>query len=293
MRINRLPAWFRQELPNSIALKRLRLLCEFKINTVCKEANCPNLGECFKNSRLTFMILGNTCTRNCRFCAVEKKGDGNLKIDLDEPTRIAAFVKRLRLRYAVITSVTRQDLADGGAAVFAKTVELVRAVNSSIKIEILIPDFCGSISSIKTVVDAGADVVGHNIETVKRLHKELKPEANYETSLEVLAKIKTLKPFLVTKSSLLLGLGESEEEVIETMSDLRDRRCDILILGQYLAPSVHHYPVKEFINLGQFQRYRQIGISLGFKEIVSTPIARSSYRAEEVYYQVVQKPLLT
>lgn len=283
---NRLPPYFRQEIPDSITLNKLHLLSELNIHTVCQEAKCPNLSHCFKDSRLTFMILGEVCTRNCRFCGVRKSDNKPLAIDLEEPLRIQEAVKKLGLSYTVITSVTRDDLEDGGVRVFAKTVELIHALNRGVNVELLIPDFSGSVASLKTIIDANPSMVAHNIETVKRLYKELKPKSNYQISLDILSKIKELNPSLTTKSSIILGLGETEEEVIHTMEDLRNTDCDILTLGQYLAPSINHYPIKEFINIERFQSYRRIGLALGFKAVLSGPLVRSSYQAEEVYREI-------
>jgi lipoic acid synthetase len=280
---NRLPYWFKQDLPDDTTLTMLGLLSGFNINTVCQKAKCPNLNYCFKKSKLTFMILGDTCSRNCRFCAVDKSDNKNRGLDLDEPFRIAEAVKELGLDYAVITSVTRDDLEDAGASVFAKTIELIRSINRNIKVEVLIPDFQGKITSLKCVSDAVPDVMAHNLEAVSRLYKYLKPGCDYEVSLGILKKIKELNPAIITKSSLILGIGETENEVIAAMEDLRDADCDILTLGQYLSPSVNHYPVEEFIDLEQFQRYSKIGLDLGFKALLSGPLVRSSYRAEEVY----------
>lgn len=285
--MNRLPLWFRQELPDEPTLKKMQLLSELNVNTVCKEAKCPNLSYCFKNAKLTFMILGDVCTRNCRFCAVKKSDGKSLTLDLEEPLRIARVVRELGLNYVVITSVTRDDLKDGGAEIFAKTIELIHALNRNIKVEVLIPDFSGNPLGLKTVIDARPCVVGHNIETVKRSYKELKPKSDYRVSLDILNKIKEINPLLTTKSSLILGLGETEGEVISTLRDLRYARCDILTLGQYLAPSLDHYPIKEFIGIKQFNRYKDIGTALGFKAVLSGPLVRSSYRAEEAYKEVV------
>jgi lipoic acid synthetase len=284
--INRLPNWFRQDIPDVNIWQRLRLLSEFKVNTVCQAAKCPNLSDCFRNRRLTFMLLGNVCSRNCRFC---KLGTVlNLKqnypcVDLDEPFRIAEMVKELGLNYVVITSVSRDDLADGGASVFAKTIELIHCLKKEIKAEALIPDFSGDVTCLKKIIDAGPAVIAHNLETVKRLYPEVRPKANYSLSLELLRKIKELNSSLITKSSLILGMGEKETEVIATLQDLSAVNCDILTLGQYLAPSKEHYPVKEFINPEQFIRYRQIGLDLGFKGVFSGPKVRSSYCAQEMY----------
>jgi len=233
------------------------------------------------------MILGNICTRNCRFCGVEKSDGRPLGLDLEEPFRIAEVVKKLGLRYVVITSVTRDDLQDRGAEVFAKTVNLIHALNKDIKIEVLIPDFSGNTASLKAVIDSQPTVLGHNIETVKRLHSQLKSlQASFQVSLDLLRKIKELNPGLTTKSSLILGMGETEAEVIGTMQDLKYVHCDILTFGQYLAPSIDHYPVQEFVSIEQFRKYREIGMDLGFKAVLSAPLVRSSYQAEEVYNEV-------
>lgn len=281
--INRLPLWFRQNIPGNIALSRMHLLSELKVNTVCSEARCPNFGDCFSNLRLTFMILGDICTRNCKFCAVEKSNAKLLDFDLDEPWRIAGVVGKLGLKYVVLTSATRDDLEDGGASIFFRTIELIHTLNKGIKVEVLIPDFKGKLDCIKRVLDAHPQVIAHNLETVKRLYAEIRPKADYELSLGVLRKIKEVSPTSVTKSSLMLGLGEREEEVKLTLQDLRGVDCDIITLGQYLAPSQNHYPVQEFISWEKFMRYREMGIALGFKVVLSGPLVRSSYRAEEVY----------
>ncbi len=279
---DRLPVWFKQEIPDATVRGRMQLLSEFKVNTVCQQAKCPNLSSCFKNLQFTFMILGNICTRNCSFCAVAQSKKNTLNLDENEPYRISQMAKILNLKFAVITSVTRDDLSDGGAAQFVKTIELIHSIDKDIKIEVLIPDFSGNIASLKAVIDARPSILAHNIETAKRLYKTLRPKASYQASLDILKKTKEISSSLVTKSSLILGLGETEDEVIYTMEDLRCSQCDILTLGQYLAPSDKHYPVKEFISIEQFQRYRRIGLELGFKVVLSGPKVRSSYQAEEV-----------
>ncbi len=302
---NRLPVWFKQDIPDTQALTRMRLFLEFNVHTVCQEAKCPNFSYCFQNLRFTFMILGDMCTRNCRFCAVKKSSgtvrEPSLLIDLDEPYRITEIVKELSLNYVVITSVTRDDLSDGGAEQFARTIELIHGIDKNInpvrntkalgeknkisngvKIEVLIPDFSSNITSLKTVIDAHPSILAHNMETVKRLYPVVRPKANYEVSLEILSKTKEFNSSLLTKSSLILGLGETENEVIKTLEDLRDSQCDILTLGQYLAPSEKHYPVQEFISIEQFKKYEQLGLVLGFKAVLSGPKVRSSYQAEEV-----------
>lgn len=284
--ITKLPSWFKQDIPQDLALSRMHLLSEFEVTTVCKQAKCPNIGYCYEKSQLTFMILGEECSRNCRFCAV-KKARGSLPLDLEEPFRIAEAVKELGLAYVVITSVTRDDLEDGGAGTFAKTIELTHAIDKNIKVEALIPDFSGNIRSLKKVTDSKPEVIGHNIETVSRLYKELRPKSCYEVCLAVLHNIKELSSSLITKSSMMLGLGETHPEVINTMRDLRDAQCDILTLGQYLAPYAGHYPVKEFISIEKFNEYRRIGLALGFKAVLSGPLVRSSYQAEQVYNEVI------
>ncbi len=278
-----LPYWFKQEVPDALTLERKKIISQANIHTVCQEAKCPNLTRCFKELRFTFIILGDSCTRNCRFCGVNKTGSKKtLTVDRDEPVRLAKLIKGLGINYAIITSVTRDDLSDGGAEIFAETITLIRQLNRDIKIEVLIPDFQGKISSLKCVLDAKPDIVGHNIETVMRLYRDLRPQVQYQLSLEILSKIKELNSSIITKSSLMLGLGEREEEVMDTLKDLRNSYCDILTLGQYLAPSSEHYPVSEVIPLEQFQKYQDIGLGLGFKKVLSGPLVRSSYLAEDL-----------
>jgi lipoic acid synthetase len=281
--INRLPAWFKQALPDQVFFQRMKRIAGLKLNTVCKSARCPNITDCMRSNQVTFMILGNACTRSCRFCAVEKTDDSLLPVTGEEPGQIARMVKELGLRFVVITSVTRDDLTDGGAGEFARVVESVHGIDQGIKIEILIPDFLGNIRSLETITLSCPDVIGHNLETVQRLYADLRPQALYQLSLSVLAKIKELNPQVLTKSSLMLGLGEKEDEVVEAMKDLRFVGCDILTLGQYLAPSEYHYQVKEFISPEQFQKYRDIAFSLGFKAVLSEPKARSSYQADKLF----------
>lgn len=283
----KLPSWFKQEIPDAVSLDRMHLLSEAKVNTVCQKAHCPNLSRCFKNRELTFMILGDTCTRNCRFCAVSKsEGRALLTLDIDETNRIAQTIKELRLNYVVITSVARDDLPDGGASHFAQAIKLIHESGQDIGVEVLIPDFLGDFSSIEVIVNARPIVVAHNLETVRRLSPELRPQADYQRSLNILRIIKEIDSAMITKSSLMLGLGENEEEIVATMEDLRSVNCDTLTLGQYLIPSSRHYPVKEFISVGQFIRYRDIAIELGFKAVLSGPLVRSSYQAKELYEEV-------
>lgn len=277
--MNRFPPWLKQDIPDARAQAFSRGLAASGVLTVCVEARCPNTARCFRQKAATFMILGDTCTRSCGFCNVQKSTLQPLPLDESEPLRVAAAIKELGVTNAVITSVTRDDLPDGGAAHFARTIRQVRALKASRYVEVLIPDFQGHQESLRTVVEARPDVIGHNIETVKRLYPFVRPQADYRRSLQVLATLKDLAPDILTKSSLMLGLSETEEEVIEAMQDLRSSDCDILMVGQYLAPSSKHISVKEFIEPRQFDRYRALAVGLGFKEVVSGPFVRSSFRS--------------
>ncbi|MFH1355120.1 MAG: lipoyl synthase [Candidatus Omnitrophota bacterium] len=280
---NRLPDWFKQEIPDERIFKISRLISKFGLNSVCRQARCPNISDCFRDNQATFMILGNTCTRNCRFCNVRKTGLELSLLDQDEPYRISQLVKLLGLGFVVITSVTRDDLIDGGASIFAKTIELIRQNNSDTKIEVLIPDFQGKLESLQNVLNARPDIIAHNIETVERLYTELRPMADYRRSLDIISKIKKLKPEITTKSSIMLGVGERRAEVIKAIEDLKDHQCDCLTLGQYLAPSSEHYPVKEFVTIAEFREYGEIALKAGFKAVLSGPKVRSSYKAEELH----------
>jgi lipoic acid synthetase len=279
----RLPNWFRQDLPGREVFERLKVICEAGVHTVCQEAKCPNLGRCFTNGEVTFLLLGNICTRNCSFCNIRKvRPEEELVLDPDEPRRIVQAVKLLGLDYIVITSVTRDDLEDGGAKVFAQTIRLLRLECKKTGIELLIPDFAGNVSSLSDILAFSPDILGHNLETVERLYSVLRPQADYRRSLKVLFLSKSLNPGVLTKSSLMLGLGEEEDELLQAMEDLRAVGCDYLVLGQYLAPSSAHYPVKEFISPEVFSGYKRRALSMGFKGVQSAPLARSSYRARDL-----------
>jgi len=280
---NRLPSGFRQEIPDTGIGQTLRLLDGLNVRTVCAQAHCPNLTRCFKNKEITFIILGDACTRNCRFCAVMKSRKSRLTVDAGEPERVARAIKTLGLEYVVITSVTRDDISDGGAGHFAETIRSVHNLNGRVEVEILIPDFKCRRASLEAVATAGPSVIGHNLETVKRLFPRIKPDSDYGISLEVLRVIKEINPAMVTKSSLMLGIGETQPELVAAMRDLRDAGCDLLVLGQYLAPSLAHYPVKDFIPEDDFKTYRAIANDLGFKAISAEPLARSSYHANKLY----------
>jgi len=261
-------------------------LAELGLGTVCESALCPNLNECFSRKHAAFLILGDACTRACGFCSVRKSAPQ--PPDPSEPLKVSEAVKRLGLDYAVITSVTRDDLPDGGANQFVKTIGAIRLFSPTVKIEVLVPDFGGEIRSIEAVLDAGPDVFGHNIETVRRLYPIARPEADYARSLELLKFVKALAPRQVTKAGIMLGLGEAEEEVIDTFKDIRRTGCDILTIGQYLRPRAGNLPVRKFYAPEEFERYRRIGEKeLGFRYAASGPFVRSSYQAEEIFEEII------
>ena len=273
------PPWLNKKinLKSCSALKQV--LRDLKVETVCEQAMCPNIGECFDKGEATFLILGKFCTRMCSFCNVEKGKP--LPPDADEPRRVASAVEELGLKHVVITSVTRADLVDGGAGIFADTVLRIRGKSPDAAIELLIPDFKLAGDPLLTVVNSRPDIIAHNVETVPSLYSLVRQGADYPRSLEVLRRIKELDPDLKTKSGVMLGLGESEEEVIGVMKDLRSVDCDFLSIGQYLSPSRRHYPVKEYIAQEKFDHYKAQGKELGFSHIESSPYTRSSYMAGE------------
>jgi lipoic acid synthetase len=275
----RLPEWLKVQLPKNKKFFQLKSLVEkYNLNTVCESASCPNIGTCWDAGTLTFMILGDTCSRACRFCDV---ATGNmLAPDTDEPSRIAETLSKLDLRYAVITSVDRDDLIDGGAEHWVKTIQFIRTRCPQIKIETLIPDFQGQINLVEKICMAEPDVLAHNLETVESLQSRLRPQCRYSWSLETL-RTAASKKNLIVKSSLMLGLGEREEEVVRSMEDLVGAGCQILSLGQYLRPSFRHLEVVEFIHPDKFSEYKLIGESLGLKHVEAGPLVRSSYLADK------------
>ncbi|MFH1202040.1 MAG: lipoyl synthase [Candidatus Omnitrophota bacterium] len=281
--MNHLPQWFRQDLPEKETLSYyLNILKSFKIETVCNSAHCPNSGKCLSQNTLTFLILGKACTRNCRFCAILNKRP--LIPDREEPLRIGAVSLLLGLKYVVITSVTRDDIFDGGAGQFSQVIKSVRKLNPSAKIEVLIPDFSGESKPLEKIIEAHPEVIGHNIDTVPRLYRKVKDKkSDYKRSLNLLDMIKKADKSVFTKSGLMLGLGEAEDEVVAAMKDLRESGCDILSLGQYLSPSPRHLKVERFILPGEFRLYQKVAISLGFKSVTSGPLVRSSFRAKEQF----------
>jgi len=269
-------------LPKGATYEKVRtLLKKSQLHTVCQEAKCPNLWECFSRRTSTFLIMGPNCTRNCRFCAV---GHGPLgPPDPGEPERVAEAVARMGLRYVVVTSVTRDDLPDGGAEFFAETIREIRKRVPEALVEVLIPDFKGNGDALKKVMKARPDVLNHNIETVPRLYPSVRPEAVYERSLQVLAHAKAYDPLIPTKSGLMLGLGETPEELEKTLQDLLGAGCTMLTLGQYLQPSKEHVPVQRFVPPEEFDRWKEIALEKGFSEVASGPFVRSSYHAKELY----------
>jgi lipoic acid synthetase len=274
------PPWLRVRLPSGGAYNEVQgVLGDLRLNSVCEEARCPNKGECFHHRTATFLILGDVCTRNCRFCAVAKGAPEPL--DWDEPERVAQAVERLGLAYAVITSVTRDDAPDGGACIFAETIRAIRRRVPECKIEVLVPDFQGDAEALGIVMDARPDVLNHNVETIPRLYSLARPQADYARSLELLRSAKEMAPDGLTKSGLMLGLGETLDEIREVMADLRRVGCDLLTLGQYLQPSRAHLPIDRYVTPDEFALLAQEGEAMGFRHVESGPLVRSSYHARE------------
>ena len=281
-RPQRLPSWLRARAPSGTRFHSLRALVrEHRLATVCEEAHCPNIGECWNAGTATIMLMGAVCTRACRFCSVDT-GNPHGWLDAAEPENAALTVELLQLRYVVLTSVDRDDLPDGGAAHYAACVRAIKRRNPDTAVEALTPDFGGVLGDVATVLDSGIEVFAQNIETVRRLtHPVRDPRAGYEQTLAVLAHAKRHRPAVLTKSSLMLGLGESDAEIEATLRDLRVAGVDLVTLGQYLRPTVHHLPVERFVTPAEFDRYRSQALALGFLECVSGPLVRSSYRAEQ------------
>lgn len=281
----RRPEWLKLKPLDSTILTKMRKLTRgLKLHTICESARCPNRTECFAQGTATFMILGDICTRNCTFCAV-KHGKPEAP-DPEEPKHIVSAVKKLGLRYVVITSVCRDDLSDGGAVQFAQAIRALHRHNSSIGVEVLIPDFRGSLSALEEVIAAQPTVLNHNVETVPRLYSEVRPQAKYHRSLELLKRAKSLDRGLLTKSGLMLGLGEREDEVIEVMEDLREVGCDSITLGQYLRPSLKHHEVVRYVTPDEFAQYEAIARKMGFLGVASGPLVRSSFNATALFNEV-------
>jgi lipoic acid synthetase len=281
----RLPEWARKSPTHFEALHSLKAdLRRFNLHTVCESARCPNIHECFHRGAATFMILGNLCTRGCGFCSVPKGSPAkqDMRLDPQEPANVARMAARMNLRYVVITSVNRDDLADGGSRHFAETVHEVRRELPEARVEVLTPDFCGDIDAVARVLDAGPHVFNHNMETVARLYRRVRPQADYDQSLRVLAFARKYRPDVLVKSGFMVGLGESEDEVHNLLDDLRATDTDVATIGQYLQPTRRNLPVVEYMEPGRFDAYRDYGLSIGFKMVFSGPLVRSSYMADHV-----------
>ncbi len=279
MQIKR-PPWLKVKVSWGENYRRLKsLLADSNLHTVCQEANCPNINQCFENRTATFLILGNVCTRGCRFCDI-KRGTPS-SVDPDEPRRVAAAVKKLGLEYAVITSVTRDDLSDGGASAFAQTVRHTRNSVPDCRVELLIPDLLGSFESLKTVLDAKPDILNHNLETVRRLYPQVRKGADYQRSLDLLGAAKNYDQNLITKSGIMVGLGETRDEIVDLISDLTNVNCDLLTIGQYLSPSPKHLPVSRYYHPDEFSELKKIGEGMGFSHVEAGPLVRSSYEAHK------------
>lgn len=272
------PKWLRVKLPTGENYKKVRsLVDQHKLHTICESGSCPNMGECWGEGTATFMILGNICTRSCGFCAVKTGRPDD--VDIYEPGKIAHSVKTMGVKHAVITSVDRDDLKDGGGTIWSQTVTAIRNQSPGTTLETLIPDFAGNWENLQMIIDVAPEIVSHNLETVRRLTKQVRIQAKYDRSLEVLFRLK--KGGMKTKSGIMLGLGETDEEIIETMTDLRSVNVDILTIGQYLQPTAKHLPISEFVTPERFDKYKGIGLEMGFRYVESGPLVRSSYHAEK------------
>ena len=276
----RLPSWLKVPMPVGANYRDLKQLMRgSQLHTVCEEAHCPNIGDCWERRSATFMILGDICTRRCHYCAVTTGRP--LGVDIKEPDRLARAVKRMGLKYCVITSVNRDDLADGGAFIFAMCIKRIREEVPGCQVEVLIPDFDGSELGLRRVLKARPEVLNHNIESAKRIFPRVRPRGDYQRSLGLLARAKEIEPSIPTKSGIIVGMGEEWDEVVDTMKDLRSVDCDLLTIGQYLRPSLKHIPIARFYKPSEFEELRIIGESLGFKHVASGPLVRSSYHADE------------
>lgn len=282
------PAWIKAKAPDGAEYREMKRLVESSnLHTVCQSAHCPNIGECWRARTATFMILGNTCTRNCRFCAVPSRSSGisnpgrSLDVDADEPRRVAEAVAHLGLKHAVITSVTRDDLPDGGASIFAETIRLIHRNAPGCSVEVLIPDLQGDRNALSCVVEAKPDILNHNVETVDRCYPDVRPQAIYSRSIELLRQAKAMDSGLRTKSGLMVGVGETWDELLQTMRDLRSVECEILTIGQYLAPSNDHLPISRYYTPQEFDDLKRIGLGMGFGYVESAPLVRSSYHAAD------------
>jgi lipoic acid synthetase len=290
---SRLPEWLRKSATHFGEVHALKTeLRRLNLHTVCESARCPNMHECFHRGAATFMILGNLCTRGCGFCSVPKGSPHKqlFQLDPDEPANVARMAADLKLRYVVITSVNRDDLVDGGSRHFAATVREVRTALPNARIEVLTPDFCGDLDAVARVLDAGPDVFNHNMETIRRLYRRVRPQADYRQSVEVLRFAKSHRPDILTKSGLMAGLGEAPDEVGQLLRDLRAANVDVATIGQYLQPTRRNLPVTSYVTPAQFAAYRDYGLSIGFKMVFSGPLVRSSYMADQVNEEASRIP---
>ncbi len=276
------PSWLKKRIPPIQEIEKVKaILGRGNLHTVCEEARCPNLGDCFSRGTATFLILGRVCTRNCGFCAVERGTP--LPLNESEPETVARAVGELKLQYVVLTSVTRDDLQDGGASHYAEAIRAIRALDPGVKIEVLIPDLKGDRTALETVLKEQPDVLNHNIETVPRLYPQVRPQADYRRSLELLQRAKEIEPSVLTKSGFMLGLGETQEEVLNLLTDLREVGCDLLTIGQYLQPRSERLPVVRYVPPQEFEDYRQTAQGMGFKGVASGPFVRSSFHASQLF----------
>jgi len=273
----RKPEWLKVKIGGARSSKVGRKLNEYELNSVCDAAGCPNKGECYKAGTATFMLLGNHCTRNCTFCKVTTAKPE--QVDVNEPTHVAQATRDMNLRHVVVTSVTRDDLPDGGAEHFANTIYAIRELNPTVSIEVLIPDFKGNKDSLQTVINAKPDILNHNVETVSELYPSICPRSDFDCSLELLYRVKQMDSAMFTKSGFMVGLGETEDQVFELLRQLRQIDCDIVTIGQYLQPSARHYQVREYVHPDQFLKYKEMGLNMGIKSVSSGPLVRSSYHA--------------
>jgi lipoic acid synthetase len=290
----RLPEWARKGPTHFESIHRLKAdLRRLNLHTVCESARCPNMHECFHRSAATFMILGNLCTRGCGFCSVPKGSPArhDMRVDENEPANVARMAAEMRLRYVVITSVNRDDLADGGSHHFSQTVSEVRRALPEARVEVLTPDFCGDLDAVKRVLDSGPHVFNHNMETIARLYRRVRPQADYQQSLRVLEFARRYRPDVLTKSGFMAGLGESKQEVQALLLDLRKAQVDVATIGQYLQPTRRNLPVAEYVAPAQFDAYREYGLSIGFRMVFSGPLVRSSYMADLVNDQALRAQL--
>lgn len=284
------PDWLRVKAPQMERVGNVKaILRDLELNTVCEEASCPNIGECFNRGTATFLIMGPACTRACPYCDIDFEKIPKA-LDPTEPERLAQAVKRMGLNHVVITSVNRDDLPDGGASQFVHCIDAVRRASPGTTIEVLIPDLCGNWDALAVIIQAQPEVLNHNTETVPRLYRRTRPQGDYNRSLELLQCTRQLAPWMYTKSGIMVGLGETDDEIRQVMQDLRTVDCDILTLGQYLQPTPKHLPVQDFITPAQFESWKKFGQSIGFLQVVSTPLTRSSYHAEEVRHLMSEYP---